>query len=107
MSYDWPGNVRELKNTIERIAILHQEKELAAYHFDFLNPVEGYVEGSKSVDDVVFDDRFSLEDHIEAIEKKYIEKAIQDARWNITQASKLLGMSRYALQRRIDKYDIT
>jgi two-component system, NtrC family, response regulator AtoC len=107
VSYDWPGNVRELKNTIERIAILHQEKELAAYHFDFLNPVEGYVEGSKSVDDVVFDDRFSLEDHIEAIEKKYIEKAIQDARWNITQASKLLGMSRYALQRRIDKYDIT
>nr|WP_255640039.1 sigma-54 dependent transcriptional regulator [Pseudalkalibacillus hwajinpoensis] len=107
VSYDWPGNVRELKNTIERIAILHQEKELAAYHFDFLNPVEGYVEGSKSVDDVVFDDRFSLEDHIEAIEKKYIEKAIQDARWNITQASKLLGISRYALQRRIDKYDIT
>ena len=107
VSYDWPGNVRELKNTIERIAILHQEKELAAYHFDFLNPVEGHVEGSKSVDDVIFDDRFSLEDHIEAIEKKYIEKAIQDARWNITQASKLLGMSRYALQRRIDKYDIT
>ena len=107
VSYDWPGNVRELKNTIERIAILHQEKELAAYHFDFLNPVEGHVEGAKSVDDVVFDDQFSLEDHIDAIEKKYIEKAIQDAKWNITQASKLLGMSRYALQRRIDKYDIT
>ncbi|MCA0173094.1 sigma-54-dependent transcriptional regulator [Bacillus sp. RAR_GA_16] len=107
VSYDWPGNVRELKNTIERIAILHQEKELAAYHFDFLNPVEGHVEGSKSVDDVVFDDQFSLEDHIEAIEKKYIEKAIQEAKWNITQASKLLGMSRYALQRRIDKYEIT
>lgn len=107
VSYHWPGNVRELKNTIERIAILHQEKELAAYHFDFLNPVEGNVEGAKSVDDVVFDEQFSLEDHIEAIEKKYIEKAIQEAKWNITQASKLLGMSRYALQRRIDKYEIT
>ncbi|WP_226659187.1 sigma-54-dependent transcriptional regulator [Pseudalkalibacillus hwajinpoensis] len=107
VSYDWPGNVRELKNTIERIAILHQEKELAAYHFDFLNPVEGNVEGAKPIDDVVFDEQFSLEDHIEAIEKKYIEKAIQESKWNITQASKLLGMSRYALQRRIDKYEIT
>ncbi|MBF0707418.1 sigma-54-dependent transcriptional regulator [Guptibacillus hwajinpoensis] len=107
LNYDWPGNVRELKNTIERIAILHREDELAAHHFDFLNPVEGQVEGSKSIEEVVFDRDFSLEDHIESIEKKYIEKAIQDAKWNITQASKLLGISRYALQRRIDKYDIT
>ncbi|WP_270180859.1 sigma-54-dependent transcriptional regulator [Alkalihalobacillus sp. CinArs1] len=107
LNYDWPGNVRELKNTIERIAILHQEKELAATHFDFLNPVEGHVEGSKSIDDVVFEDSFSLEDHIERIEKKYIEKAIQDSKWNITQAAKLLGISRYALQRRIEKYEIT
>ncbi len=107
VSYGWPGNVRELKNTIERIAILHQESELAAFHFDFLNPVEGHVEGPKSIDDVVFDDQFSLEDHIEGIEKKYIEKAIQESKWNITQAGKLLGISRYALQRRIDKYDIT
>ncbi|MCA0988536.1 sigma-54-dependent transcriptional regulator [Guptibacillus algicola] len=107
LNYDWPGNVRELKNTIERIAILHQEKELAATHFDFLNPVEGHVEGSKSIDNVVFEDSFSLEEHIESIEKKYIEKAIQDSKWNITQAAKLLGISRYALQRRIEKYDIT
>ncbi|WP_377890804.1 sigma-54-dependent transcriptional regulator [Alkalihalobacillus sp. R86527] len=106
LNYDWPGNVRELKNTIERIAILHQEKELAATHFDFLNPVEGQVEGSKAIDDVVFEDSFSLEDHIESIEKKYIEKAIQDSKWNITQSAKLLGISRYALQRRIEKYDI-
>lgn len=107
LNYDWPGNVRELKNTIERIAILHQEKELAATHFDFLNPVEGQVEESKTIDDVVFEDSFSLEDHIESIEKKYIEKAIQESKWNITQAAKLLGISRYALQRRIEKYNIT
>ncbi|TKD72414.1 sigma-54-dependent transcriptional regulator [Pseudalkalibacillus hwajinpoensis] len=107
LNYGWPGNVRELKNTIERIAILHQESELAAHHFDFLNPVEGNVEGSKSIDDVVFDESFSLEDHIESIEKKYIEKAIQESKWNITQAGKLLGISRYALQRRIEKYNIT
>ncbi|MGA9289637.1 MAG: sigma-54 dependent transcriptional regulator [Anaerobacillus sp.] len=107
LSYGWPGNVRELKNTIERIAILHQESELAAFHFDFLNPIEGQVEDAKSIDDVVFDDQFSLEDHIEAVEKKYIEKAIQESKWNITQAGKLLGISRYALQRRIDKYKIT
>ncbi|MGB8000072.1 MAG: sigma-54 dependent transcriptional regulator [Anaerobacillus sp.] len=107
LSYGWPGNVRELKNTIERIAILHQESELAAFHFDFLNPVEGLEEGTKSIEEVVFDDHFSLEDHIEAVEKKYIEKAIQESKWNITQAGKLLGISRYALQRRIDKYDIT
>lgn len=36
MSYRWPGNIRELKNEMERLKILHAEKELLDLQdFDF------------------------------------------------------------------------
>lgn len=104
LNYSWPGNVRELKNTIERIAILQHEKEISAYHFDFLHISETHV---KEEDQILIGENFSLESHIENIEKKYIEEAIQATKWNISEAARLLGISRYALQRRIEKYEIT
>jgi two-component system, NtrC family, response regulator AtoC len=107
LNYSWPGNVRELKNMIERLAILHQENELSAHHLDFLQPMESNEEHGNEEEDILFHNNFSLEDHIERIEKNYIEKAIKESKWNITQAAKLLGISRYALQRRIEKYEIT
>lgn len=104
LNYSWPGNVRELKNTIERIAILQHEKEISAYHFDFLHISEAHV---KEDDQILIWENFSLEGHIENIEKKYIKEAIQATKWNISEAARLLGISRYALQRRIEKYEIT
>ncbi|MGI8313822.1 sigma-54-dependent transcriptional regulator [Halobacillus mangrovi] len=106
LNYSWPGNVRELKNSVERLAILHQKKELSAHHLDFLSSVDAPSEPSDYDEDIEFTEQFSLEDYLERIEKEYIEKAIQESKWNITQAGKRLGISRYALQRRIDKYDI-
>ena len=32
MSYSWPGNVRELKNTIERAALMSDDKVIRPYH---------------------------------------------------------------------------
>lgn len=103
LNYSWPGNVRELKNAIERIAILQHEKEISAYHFDFLHVSETHV---KEDDQILIWENFSLEGHIENIEKKYIKEAIQATKWNISEAARLLGISRYALQRRIEKYEI-
>jgi len=49
-------------------------------------------------------DGFSLEKELQSIERTYLEKALRETRWNITRAAEMLGISRFALQRRIEKY---
>ncbi|UFJ41105.1 sigma-54 dependent transcriptional regulator [Brevibacillus humidisoli] len=120
LRYTWPGNIRELKNIMERIAILQKErfvqiedlpKELIRLDqkaiSDSLTLEEPAGNAGQLADEV--DARFSgqavyLEEILEQIERTYILKALEQTRWNISQAAKLLGMSRYACQRRVDKY---
>lgn len=49
-------------------------------------------------------DGFSLERELQSIERDYLEKALQETRWNVSKAAEILGISRFALQRRIEKY---
>ncbi|MBO8170877.1 MAG: sigma-54-dependent Fis family transcriptional regulator [Bacillaceae bacterium] len=118
LQYAWPGNIRELKNMMERIAILQRDayvgiedlpKELVQLEKDDRTSVETSPPDTMVRDDGTYEirlseDGVSLEKMVEDLEKKYIEAALQKTRWNISQASALLGISRYALQRRIDKY---
>lgn len=41
---------------------------------------------------------------LEELEKQYIATALDATHWNISKAAELLGISRFALQRRIKKY---
>ncbi|WP_422447762.1 sigma-54-dependent transcriptional regulator [Thermoanaerobacterium sp. DL9XJH110] len=95
-NYCWPGNVRELKNILERAFILVKgdiitEKEL---------PVELKVKETRADAPSIKREFASLEE----LEKQYISEALEKTRWNITKAAELLGISRFALQRRIKKY---
>jgi len=108
LTYSWPGNVRELKNVIERIVILHNANYIDICHlpveirnYDGSNYIadEGY--NTKEKD---FDEEFCLEDEIQKIEKRYIEKALDKTKGNHSKAANLLGISRFALKRRIEKY---
>lgn len=113
LEYFWPGNIRELKNVIERIVILNDE--------DWINmnnlPVE--IQSYKSnnnrsvdVSDVSIDieniniEDISLEERMECIEKKYILDALQKTGWNQTKAALELGISRFALKRKMEKYSM-
>ena len=107
MKYNWPGNIRELKNVIERIVILHSEDYLDTCHL----PVEirnysGDSSEAFSIDynEKDYDGNFCLEDEIKIIEKKYITRALEKASGNHSRAAKMLGISRFALKRRIEKY---
>jgi DNA-binding NtrC family response regulator len=46
----------------------------------------------------------SLEREIERLEKQYIKRALIEARGNKTKAAEILGISRFALLRRLEKY---
>ncbi|MBO8169118.1 MAG: sigma-54-dependent Fis family transcriptional regulator [Thermoanaerobacteraceae bacterium] len=119
MEYPWPGNVRELKNIMERIAILHQDRLITVEDLpkEFQEPggkteqQTGFGELSGQhgnaglgVLDRPLGEGFSLEKVVEEVEKGYIIKALNQTRWNISRAAGLLGISRHALQRRVDKY---
>ena len=106
LNYHWPGNVRELKNVIERIIILNDENILDTHHL----PIE--LRDNKNKFPPVpspttsLIDGFSLEDEVEKMERHYIKISLKEADGNYSQAAKLLGISRFALKRRLEKYSL-
>ena len=95
MNYNYPGNVRELQYTIERAVIMSETGKLDA-------------------DDLIFStlEMPLLESHepaelkLSAIEKNTILKVIEKHNGNITKAARELGLTRTALYRRLNKYEI-
>ncbi|WP_153797275.1 sigma-54-dependent transcriptional regulator [Foetidibacter luteolus] len=95
-TYHFPGNVRELQYTIERAVIMAEGDELQARDLIF-SPIE-----APRQEEVV-----SVEDlNLSAIERNTILKVIEKHNGNITKAAKELGLTRTALYRRLNKYDI-
>ena len=96
MKYDWKGNVRQLENAIERAAITSSENELGKNQFKFLINTEAT--------DVfaVNSDTGGLKD----IEKNYIQKILEDNKWNKLKVSKLLGIDRKTLYKKIREYNL-
>lgn len=85
-AYDWPGNVRELKNMVERCILLGRlPDEMLITNNDRLDKLVGYPD-SWSMDEV---------------EKAHIVKVVNNVEGNKSQASKLLGISRKTLSRKL------
>jgi len=101
LSYSWPGNVRELKNLVERILILKEQGDLAIRLSDLPEEMLEFLpsEGSKG------DLRDSpLKARLDEAERQLIEEALKEAKGNKSQAARLLGLSRYALLRRLQHH---
>jgi DNA-binding NtrC family response regulator len=95
MQYHFPGNVRELQYTIERAVIMAEDKLLESKDIIF-SPIES----ASVANDEPADFKLS------AMEKNTILKVIDKHSGNITKAAKELGLTRTALYRRLNKYDI-
>ncbi|CAN5801915.1 sigma-54 dependent transcriptional regulator [soil metagenome] len=95
MQYHFPGNVRELQYTIERAVIMAEEKLLESKDIIF-SPIES----AQIATDEPADFKLS------AMEKNTILKVIEKHNGNITKAAKELGLTRTALYRRLNKYEI-
>ena len=97
LKYNWPGNVRELQHCIERAIVLGDKTELAA---DDIR-LEDSVAVSAASSSVNID---SL--NLQTLEREAIKRAISLSNGNLTQAAELLGITRFALYRKIDKLGI-
>ena len=94
MNYNYPGNVRELQYTIERAVIMSEGNNLTAKDIIF-SPIEQ----TMATEEVQFS-------NLSTVEKNTILRVIEKHSGNISKAAKELGITRTALYRRLNKYDI-
>jgi len=90
MRYPWPGNVRELQHAIERAVILSQ--------FPWLRP-DDFMLTPQPEKKGPLDETLNLEE----LELKAIKLAMKKAVGNVSSAAELLGITRYALYRKLEK----
>ncbi|MEP6931965.1 MAG: sigma-54 dependent transcriptional regulator [Flavobacterium sp.] len=89
--YPWKGNIREMENKIERALILADNQTISVTDLDILD----------------FEDFQENDDNpLSEMEKNAIEKALFRHNGNISKTAEELGLSRAALYRRIEKYDL-
>lgn len=92
MSYHWPGNVRELQNIMERTVILASGRLLQTEDFSILNSTKANNVKNNGI-----------ELNLAKLEEKAIEKALQLSNGNMNKAAGILGISRFALYRKLNK----
>lgn len=92
-SYDWPGNVRQLRNTLVEAAVMCEGDTIG------VNDVKAAVADipGKSVDVLSRElgDGFVLEDLLEDIRRKYLQRAMDEADGVKKRAAELLGIAHY------------
>jgi DNA-binding NtrC family response regulator len=89
--HNWPGNVRELSHAVERALILSDGSELTAADLHLSSRMPGA--GSDSL-------------NLEATERRLVVTALEQAGGNISHAAAALGITRAALYRRIEKFEL-
>jgi DNA-binding NtrC family response regulator len=83
MRYDWPGNVRELENAIERAVVLGSTELILPDDLP-----DSILEETAAAGEPVS----ALHDGIREAKKVLIERAIEQANGNYTEAAKILGV---------------
>ena len=87
-AHDWPGNVRELRNSIERAKLLARERTVAAADLNL--PAAPRAAPREN----------------EHLSKEVLEASLREAGGNISRAAQSLGLSRQALYRRLERFNL-
>jgi DNA-binding NtrC family response regulator len=87
-AHDWPGNVRELRNSIERAKLLARERVVAAADLNL--PAVARAAPRET----------------ENFSKEVLEASLREAGGNISRAAQSLGLSRQALYRRLERFNL-
>ncbi|QBG36910.1 sigma-54-dependent transcriptional regulator [Litorilituus sediminis] len=91
--HQWPGNIRELSHVIERAVLLTSSDEIS--------PQALLIESNQNQVNAV-----TLQP-LEVAEQQLIEKAMSVCNGQVSEAAKILEISRNALYRRLEKFNIS
>ena len=92
LKYAWPGNVRELQHVMERAVLLGDGSLLRPENFLFqaTDPHAEKLKEGKTL-------------NLEQLERQAIERALRLSSGNMTRAAEYLGITRFALYRKLEK----
>lgn len=93
LAHRWPGNVRELDHAVERAVLLADGDTVRAADLG-LRAAAG--EAGAQLEDLT----------LQEVERALIEKALARNAGNVAGAARLLGLSRSAMYRRMERYDL-
>ncbi len=103
--HHWPGNVRELHNVVEWLTISRREGEILSVHLPaYLRtsadavPANGVAEGRPAL--------LSFGLSVEEMERTLLQEALQKTGGNVSEAGRLLKMTRNTLRYRMAKYNL-
>ncbi len=99
--YGWPGNVRELQNVIESAVVMANSETLG---------VDDFPEEIRNSESNVFDYNLPFREAkkmaVEAFERDFVGKKLDEYDGNISQAAEALGMYRQSLQQKIKELNL-
>ncbi|KXZ70475.1 phenol degradation transcriptional regulator MobR [Acinetobacter venetianus] len=103
MKYEWPGNIRELENLLERATLLTDHQQEIKLDSLFPQHKEHELAIKKSNDFENVEDLFTDDFSLEQLEQKIIRSAMDKSGQNVSEAARLLGISRATLDYRLKK----
>jgi DNA-binding NtrC family response regulator len=87
-AHEWPGNVRELRNSIERAKLLAREQVVSAADLNLPSAPRSAARDS------------------DQLSREVLEATLREAGGNISRAAQSLGLSRQALYRRMERFNL-
>lgn len=112
-NYPWPGNVRQVKNLVEKLVVLSDGDEIAAdevnENLDTPLPPTAETSASASTPPPAKATSASVPEDLslEAMEERFIRRALEKTNNNQRKAATLLNISRDALRYRLKKMQIS
>ena len=97
VKYEWPGNIRELRNTIEKAVIISKNQKITIDDLGIEFSQPGALREHKTL---------FYKEAKRQFESEIIDNALRKANGNQSRAARILGISRNALIRRMQKYNI-
>ncbi|MDP8234281.1 MAG: sigma-54 dependent transcriptional regulator [Candidatus Saelkia tenebricola] len=100
IEYDWPGNIRELEHEIERAVILSEGPHIIASDLSEKIRTGGINLKLEEIKDK------TLKGVVEIYERRILTEILFELKWNKSKVAKVLGISRQALNKKVEKYDL-
>jgi DNA-binding NtrC family response regulator len=104
--HDWPGNVRELHNVVEWLTITCKEETIQPHHLPVSVQTISPTNHSSPSNQEPKPSLLAFGLSFQEMEKKLLEEALHKTSGNVSEASRLLKMTRNTLRYRMAKHHI-